>query len=68
MGAGDPPAGSSVTMTAPTPLRLPGTPTDAVPLARYNEARASFRTNERLERLYATRLARARTRRRLARR
>ena len=32
MGAGEPPEGSSVTMTALTPFRLPGTPTDAIPL------------------------------------
>ena len=32
VGAGVPPSGSCVTITALTPLRLPGTPTDAVPL------------------------------------
>jgi hypothetical protein len=38
-------------------------PTDAAALARYNQARASFRTNDRLERLYGTRSARARRQR-----
>jgi hypothetical protein len=42
---------------------LTNPPTEAVVLARYNDARASFKTNERLERVYALRLARARRQR-----
>jgi hypothetical protein len=42
---------------------LTSPPTDAALLAKYNEVRASFKSNERLERVYSTRLARARRQR-----
>jgi hypothetical protein len=58
-----PPRDAAVADDLVSLFALTNPPTDAGVLVKYNDARASFKSNERLERLYASRLARARRQR-----